>query len=173
MLVSFSEYARHIKKSKGYVNKLLRQGRLNKAIVVSNDGKRFLNMEVADKLLIGCEDETDHIFESDPAKIEDQFEDSRILNCTYDEAKRIKLCLEAISEKNKILKERGQLVLIEEVKREAEKFGLLMREKLLLIPTRISDDLSCMTSIFDIKNLLAQTISETLEEISRIKVEEI
>lgn len=168
MRMSFIEYAKHIGMSKQYVSKIFLEGRLRKAILLDEKGKTFIDSDIADKLLKGDESEIHEDINTRPENVEDQYEDDRILNSSYDEAKRIKICLEAISEKIKIDKERKILLPADVVHKEAENAALVLREKLLIIPSQLASDLSKMTSSFDIKNLLAESIANVLEEFSNM-----
>ena len=170
MKMNFSQYAKHIGKSCAYVTKLINQGRLKKSMIVDDmTGKIFIDSEIADRLLKGDDSKVHEDINTDPEHVEDQYEDDRILNSSYDEAKRIKLCLEAISEKIKIQKERKLLLPADEVKKEAEKAALILRDRLLLIPAQAASKISGMTSVFDIKNILLKFITDTLEDFSNIQ----
>lgn len=181
MRMTFTEYASHMGTSRQYVSKIFKQGRLKKALVTDEFGKLYINSEIADRLLRGQEDDVIKLFEEPIVPVsrdevtsmsaedfDTNIDDETILKSSYDESKRIKTCMEAIEAKIRIEEKRKTLLSAEEVEKDAERFGLLLRDKLMLIPSRIADDLSGKTSIFDIKNIISNAINEVLEEVSSL-----
>ena len=92
---------------------------------------------------------------------------SDFMSMTFEQARRMKVFYEAQAEKFKLEKEQAKFISVDEVKKEASRAGLLMRDKVLSVPAQISSLLTEMTSAFEIKNLLTEYLSKALEEAGR------
>lgn len=170
MIMTFSEYANSVGKSKVYIHKLYKQGRLKKALVEHPEsGKIMVNKKIADKILTGSKF-NDEVFDQN-CNNDDEF-----LSMTYDEARRMKIYYEGKMERLKHEKEIEKLVSSEDVKNDAYKASLILRDTLLAIPGQIAPVLSTMTSIFDIKKTLTDCIKSALDNMCKAnlnKLEEI
>ena len=168
--MTFAEYARHIGKSKAYVAKLLKEGRLKKAIVIDEaTGRTYLDKELADKLFKGEKVEINDVINTNPEDMEIKFTDESVCELSYDEAKRLNICHDIIEKKISIAERRKLLVPVEEVDRHAEKIALILRDKLTLMPSQVAPHILGLPSIFEIKTYLSKAINNILEEISSIQ----
>ena len=162
MIMSFSDYAFSISKSRQYIHKLYTQGRLKKALIEDpKTGKIMINKKIADNILNGDRLNSEEIESHE--KLEEEYETK-----SYEQSKRMKIFYEAKQEKVKFEKEIKKLVSQEDVDKQALTSALIFRDKMLSIPTRIAPMLVGKTSIFEIKNILIEYITSVLEGISNI-----
>lgn len=163
MIMTFSDYAKSIGKSKVYIHKLYKQGRLKKALVRDQEtGKIMVNKKIADKILFG----TNMLNNAEFISTNQLVEDTTILNSSTDEARRFKICFEAIGEKNKVYKENETLVLKADVEKEASTAALIYRDRMLGVPGQIAAKLVGLTSQFEIKKIMTEHIMKVLDKIS-------
>ena len=67
----------------------------------------------------------------------------------------------------KFLKEKEKLIEKDEVEREFYEVALMIKEKLLNIPVRVSNELAGKSNEFEIRQILENEIKEALEDLSR------
>jgi len=67
----------------------------------------------------------------------------------------------------KFLKEKGKLIEKDEVEREFYEIALMVKEKLLNIPMRVSNELAGKSDEFEIRQVLEDEIKQALEDLSR------
>jgi hypothetical protein len=161
----FSEYAKSIGKTRGYINKLYLEGRLDKAIYEDKNGQKRIHKEIADKILNGS-----NISNNSKSNIENlnfEFE-----SMSYDQARRMKVYYEAQLEKFNLEKEKGKYLLAEDVKKDAYRTGLVFRNKVLEVPNQVAAEVLEMSSEFEIKNYLQECLSAAIEEAIHSKEED-
>jgi hypothetical protein len=158
--VSFAEYAKYVNKSRAYIHKLYKQGRLKNAVFTdAKTGRIMVNKKVADKILSGSK--------LDAEEYDSQFKDDKeFMSMSYDEARRMKTFYEGKMERLKHDKESGKLILVEDVKKAAYETGLIFRDKILSIPSQVAPILAEKTSPFEVKNVLTEYITRVLDELS-------
>ena len=163
LLMDFSDYARSVGTSRQYVHKLYKQGRLKKALIIDKEtGQVMIDKEIADKLLFGL----NNLDNTESFNPNQQIDDAVILASSTDEARRFKICFEAISEKNKVYKEHETLVLKKDVEKEAITAALIFRDRIQAIPNQVSQKIVGLTSKFAIKSILTEHINKVLERLS-------
>lgn len=166
--MKFSDYAKSIGKTRGYIHKLYAQGRLDKAIYTDN-GRKRINKEIADAILKGLSNK--NLYTKQETNFDTRYTnknqltiDSEFESITYDQARRMKVYYEAQLEKFHLEKEKGKYLLAEDVKKEAYRTGLIFRDKVLALPAQIVSELIDITSEFEMQNYLQECLSNAIEE---------
>lgn len=184
--MKFSDYAKSIGKTRGYVHKLYIQGRLDKAIYMDM-GRKRINKDIANAILNGLSNKnlstsletnsegrytnryTNKNNCIDTSNTSQSINDSEFESLTYDQARRMKVYYEAQLEKFHLEKEKGKYLLAEDVKKDAFRAGLIFRDKVLAVPSQVASDLSDMTSEFDIQNFLHGYLTAAIEDALNFK----
>ncbi len=187
--MKFSDYAKSIGKTRGYVHKLYVQGRLDKAIY-TDMGRKRINKDVADAILKGLSDKNLYTKQETnrdirytnrytnknncnyTSNITQTIIDSEFESLTYDQARRKKVYFEASTEEFNFQKLKGKYLLAEDVKKEAYRTGLIFRDKVLAVPAQVVSELIEMTSEFEMQNYLHECLSTAIEEALNSKNQE-
>ena len=99
----FNDYAKSIGKTRGYINKLYLEGRLDKAIYEDENGHKRIDKDTADNILSGSKAKET----TTPTSVDLEFE-----SLTYDQTRRMKLYNEAKQAKFDLDKDQGKYVAI-------------------------------------------------------------
>lgn len=165
MLMTQTEYAAHIGKTKQYVNKLVRQGRI--ALV---DGK--VDRDVADAALRGSADPARRL--NEPAERGDDMEDDDAPmprgdggGMTYQKARTAREAYQAQLAKIELDKQRGRLVDKADVERQAFETGRLTRDRILAMLAQVSGQLVTMIDEREIAAFLRSRANEVFSETTR------
>ncbi|WP_353287809.1 hypothetical protein [Wolbachia endosymbiont (group B) of Gerris lacustris] len=153
--ITQTEWAREIGVSKQYVCYLVKKG-----IVELEDG--LVNREQANEAVAAIRDPSQPLRRKNPestSNLSTMLLETRIKN----EMERGKL-LEA-----KAKAEIGELVAVEEVKRDAFNVARVVRNNLLNIPNRVSALLASLSDTEKIHKTLTEEITNSLEELSNTK----
>lgn len=146
--VNKSELAKLIGKSKQYIGKIVKEGKL----VFESDGK--IDFEVAKKQLANNQERVKPSNDIDP--------DNDNLNYYKTQTEKYKSQITEIE----LQKKRGELLQAEDVKRDAYTVGKKLNNSLLSIPERISNILAVESDPLKIRNLLSEEIRLCLSEVS-------
>ncbi|MHC3931444.1 UNVERIFIED_CONTAM: hypothetical protein LBW92_03080 [Wolbachia endosymbiont of Nasonia longicornis] len=155
MKITQTEWAREIGVSKQYVCYLVKKG-----IVELEDG--LINREQANEAVVAIRDPSQPLRRKNPentSNLSTMLLKTRIKN----EMERGKL-LEV-----KARAEIGELVAVEEVKREAFNVARVVRNNLLNIPNRVSALLASLSDTEKIHMALTEEITNSLQELSNAK----
>ncbi|MEW5729879.1 MAG: hypothetical protein AB1918_18765 [Pseudomonadota bacterium] len=165
MLMTQTEYAAHIGKTKQYVNKLVRQGRI--ALV---DGK--VDRDAADAALRGSADPARRL--NEPAERHEVLDDDDAPmprggdgGMTFQKARTAREAYQAQLAKIELDKQRARLVDKAEVERQAFETGRLTRDRILALVPQIAGQLASMTDEREIAALLRERLKDVLLETAR------
>jgi transcriptional regulator with XRE-family HTH domain len=183
-LVTQAELARELKVSKPYISKLVKKGIFNNCF----DGKK-LKLDCGKKAY----EENRKIFvrETKLEKVKKEVIKETPIEIKHDKELFNNQNLETLAElllnvdnpalkvqiikeywvgklnELKFLKEKNKLIEKDEVEREFYEVALMVKEKLLNIPMRISNELAGKSDEFEIRQILENEIRISLEDLSR------
>jgi len=183
-LVTQAELARELNVSKPYISKLVKKGVFDNCF----EGKK-LKLDCAKKAYeenrkiflreTKLEKVKKEVIKKTPAEIK---QDDEVFNeKNLDELAELLLDVEKPALKVQIikeywagklnelkfLKEKGKLIEKDEVEREFYEVALMLKEKLLNIPMRVSNELAGKSDEFEIRQILEDEIRLALEDLSR------
>lgn len=154
-LMGYREYARHRNCTLRAVQEAIDAGRIKTTLV---DRKQKIDQEQADK---DWEVNTSHQMRNNGAGTPEKvlgpsFNQSRAIREAY-QAKLAKLEYEMKSER---------VVDAEQVKREAFELSRMIRDALLNVPSRISNELMACKNAYDIEQVMLREFNKILKELS-------
>lgn len=156
MKITHTEWAREIGVSKQYVCYLVKKG-----IVELEDG--LIDREQANRAIEIIRDPSQPLRRKDYSESGEKLSTMLLKTRIKNEMERGKL-LEA-----KAKAEIGELVAVEEVKRDAFNVARVVRNNLLNIPNRVSALLASLSDTEKIHKTLTEEITNSLEEVSNTK----
>lgn len=167
-MMTLTAYARTIGKSKQYIHKLYQSGKLKESVVVNEKtGKIMIAKNIADMELSGKLTQKIRTVDAN-----NHYNSDGKINLSLEEARLTKLYYEALMEKAKYEKHIGMLIEVDSVRKTALKAGLILKERVLSVASRMAPILLGQNSVFDIKNIITQYLSEAFQEFSESKFQE-
>lgn len=166
MLMTQTEYAAHIGKTKQYVNKLVRQGKITLV-----DGK--VDRDAADAALRAAADPARRLSAASPhqpAGDDDGYDDApapKRNGTSYHDARTANALIQAQLAKIELETKRGNLVEKEKVQREAYEHASMVRDRWRRRDDDIVDELVTLTDPREIKALLDRTRNKAQAEIEQ------
>lgn len=167
-MMTLTAYARTIGKSKQYIHKLYQQGKLKESIVTDEGtGKVMIVKKIADLELSGKLPYNINTTDQDNSS-----ENNPPVNSSIEEAKLTKIYYEGLMEKAKYEEYVGTLIEVDEVRNEALRAGLILKERVLSVASQVAPKILGLNSIFDIKNIINKYMTDALREFSQSKFQE-
>ncbi len=157
VLLSRTAYAKHRGLSVQRISKLVQDGR-----IPLHDGK--LDRDEADEIL---GPRRDQLPPPDPLPAGADPEEDIPADADRATAERLKAIWQARHERQKVLERRAELVSRKDVEREAFAAARAVRDKLLILPTRLRDLLAAEDDPQKVADLLEQEILQALTDLSR------
>lgn len=162
-IMSISDYAKSVGKSRQYIHKLYKQGRLKKAIFKDQKtGQIMIKKQLADKLT-GLLKKNDLMEMTENDNLKDS--DADFESLSFDQSRHMKVFYEAKQERVKYEEKIEKLISADDVEKDAFKTAIILRDSILSIPAQVAPISSSMTSIFEIKNTLTEYLKKTLQNI--------
>lgn len=180
-----AEYAKHIGKTRQYVNLLIREGKIPPSCIRKVKGRKLIDPEKADKALADNldrlynppnkerktvpkdepepEDQPDEI----PKDVKSTTEAAGTAGMSMATAQKIQAQYKAALLKLEFDEKSKQLVPVEKVKEEAYACARIVRDAILNIPDRISAELASITDVHVISDRLIKELTEALEELTK------
>lgn len=149
------------------VLKAIESGRLTAPAVSKVNGRWVIDPALADAQWHG---NTDHVYEPKPqtALLLNKTKKNDLVSGgpTIAEARRARMVYQAERERLMLLREKEELLPAEQVKREAFNLAKSIREALLNIPDRVSNQFAAETDPQAVHLLLTGEISQALEQLA-------